>query len=77
MQSKAPLSYADTSHSHLLAAIIITCSGDCIMIYVQNVSVIVFTAKMAHAVMTKLQIRAFRGISRTFFFLSLSSNFGT
>ncbi len=32
---------------------------------------------MARAVMTKLQIRAFRGISRTFFFLSLSSNFGT
>lgn len=33
-----PVSYADQSHSHLFTGIIITRSGDCIMINVQNIS---------------------------------------
>lgn len=33
-----PVSYADQSHSHLFTGIIITRSGDCIMINVQNTS---------------------------------------
>lgn len=74
---QSPLSYADSAHSHLFTAIIITCSGDCVMIYVQNTSEIkpreLFTVKNGACSYKKFKIRAFADISTTF--LSLSCSF--
>lgn len=42
---QSPLSYVDTSHSHLFTAIMVTCSGDCIVVYEIKPWVSLFTAK--------------------------------
>lgn len=74
-ESLVVLSYADTPHSHLFTAIIIACSGDFIMIYVQYICgikprVTLFTTKNAARTREKFQIWLFTDISAIFVFFS-------